>query len=687
MATNASRQPTNDLRPGRRRWRVGAGIVAGVVVVWTAFVFVRLLSLHSEVHDLRSQLHALRAEANSATAPFASTKGDEELARIAQRLDQAHAVAARMHAQLGDLPLALVRHTPWIGRQIQSARTLSLAVAHVTSPAAELVKDIQAATTTSSLGKDTLEVLVSTNTALSRARQRIDAVGDLGPTTGLIGPVRSARAEVATDLTDLKAGLAQAATVLTGLTHMLQGPRAYLLVAAGNSEMVAGSGRFLEIGWMRFNAGTEQVSGLHDANTASNFVPPGAVKVADADLVHRWGWLDPGTMWTTLGTTPRFPATAPVASQMWAYQTKQPNDGVVVIDIDALVGIVKATGNLQFQGQTYTPERLRDYLEYEQYFTVDNDARQQREQQLTGAVVQSIRETSIHPLQLFAALRQAVLGRHIYGWSSDPSEEAFWTAAHADGAVGPQSILPSVINMDGKLDHFLHVQITPSAVKTTSGYQVDLAVYLHNTVTRDAPAYMTSTSTSFGVEAGTYVGIVSLDLPEAATDVEAQGQPAAFGRDGRSQLTSSWVVIPPGRSMTTVVRFELPASEATVQVLPSSRDPEVQWQIGTRVQTDDTGFSLNIPDLPVTPGTVPGLLDLHTPQLISAELQRLTQRLGPVNAAAFSGLVAGFIPGGQKSVATVLGPESPSLSGALKEIGLAGFLMDMSELYALEVAP
>ena len=71
----------------------------------------------------------------------------------------------------------------------------------------------------------------------------------------------------------------------------------------------------------------------------------------DADLRDRWGWLNPNQEWRNLGVSPRFDATAELASRMWTSLGGAPVDGVLALDPIALQAIMKATGPVDVAGR------------------------------------------------------------------------------------------------------------------------------------------------------------------------------------------------------------------------------------------------------------------------------------------------------------------------------------------------
>ena len=76
-----------------------------------------------------------------------------------------------------------------------------------------------------------------------------------------------------------------------------------------------------------------------------------------------------------------------------------------------------------------------------------------------------------------------------------------------------------------------------------------------------------------GLERGDYLGLVTLNLPAAATNSRFDGVDvlAVAGGDGGNRTIAGWVTVPRGTTTHLVARFELPASMAELLIEPSGR--------------------------------------------------------------------------------------------------------------------
>src|SRR5439155_10126956 len=100
-----------------------------------------------------------------------------------------------------------------------------------------------------------------------------------------------------------------ATATATALADLLRGPRHYLLLAANNAEMRAGSGTFLSAGSLDFTDGQIHLGEM----TPTAELPPADGVPITGDSNALWGWTQPTREWRNLGMSPRFDQTAALA--------------------------------------------------------------------------------------------------------------------------------------------------------------------------------------------------------------------------------------------------------------------------------------------------------------------------------------------------------------------------------------
>ncbi|MDQ3980199.1 MAG: DUF4012 domain-containing protein, partial [Actinomycetota bacterium] len=303
------------------------------------------------------------------------------------QMEQARHSLQRAHRHASSPLLAPLRVVPVVGRQLRSFTELTDAaarVAGVASVTAEAVDGIaRNARPTGPERIATLRVLAD------RAVRAEAALGQvrLGPRNGLVEPLRYYRSVLERELASARGTLRTAAEGLGGVASVLEGPRRYLLLAANNAEMRAGSGMFLSIGTMQTSGGFVTVAPLRPSGELT--LPEPGVSV-EGELGELWGWLQPGREWRNLATTPRFDVTAPLAAKMWATLTGEQVDGVLALDVPFLAEILGATGPVTVGDGVVSATTVVDDLLRQQYEGLDiHDAQAGRRERL-GAIATAV---------------------------------------------------------------------------------------------------------------------------------------------------------------------------------------------------------------------------------------------------------------------------------------------------------
>lgn len=557
--------PVGNVQVVRRR---RAAFAAGcVVVVWAAVAAV-IVGLAAEQallaqHRVLSSRHLL-LEGNAG-----GVEGDLTVAR--SRFARADTLA--------NSPVLLpLRVIPGIGRQVASFDALARAGRTITTALARAARNMPRV----DAGQTTADRRVNLLAAAARVARalRADITGiDLGPRTWLLPPLAARRTKLASDLD----GIRRAADVSTALAPFLRGTHHYLVLAANNAEMRAGSGMFLSAGALTIDDGHFAIGEM--SSTVDLRVPNGSVPL-DADMQREWGWLHPNQEWRNVNVTPRFDASARLAAGMWRAIGRGPVDGVIAVDPVALEGLLAATGPVDVDGTRINADNVVRYLLHDQYIGVPatdtaKAARRERLGRLAGVVLEAVERGGWDPATLVRHVGSAVGGRHLMAWSSDPAQERMWQRAGMDGRVRPDRFAVSLLNRNGtKLDQFMHIDAT---LRHGPGQSGTLAVRIRNaTPAGGEPLYVVGPHPLSRDAAGEYNGILLVTLPEHATNVgiEHERRVAVDGADGTSRVIGLTIDLVRGASRTIVVTFTLPRS--SFGILPSARVPEVAWWINRR---------------------------------------------------------------------------------------------------------
>jgi hypothetical protein len=567
----------------RARVRTALRVALVVVLVWllatVGLIFLARQRVSSGLDTLQSARDHLTADG------LLRGQALPALQQAERDFNRAHSLAANpVLAPWSIIPLA--------NSNVDAVRSLTSAAEHVAAVGARAARDGSAALHSHpTTGAERLAVLDRVAAIAGRAARDLDHVS-LGPDFFLIGPLGDARTRFVDRLQRLRDAVSNAQALATGAAQVLRGPRTYLVLAANNGEMRAGSGMFLSSGVATFGAGTFTVGQLGPSADrdlpASVPLPP--------QLQSLWGWLAPGQHWRNLATTPRFDVSAPVAAQMWQAATGQHVDGVLAVDAVALQALLAAQGPVTVGGQELTGSDALSYVLLGQYAGIPASAGPQtdRRDQLSAVARAAVDTLSSRPWNaqnLVSQLSSVGKGRHLLAWSRDPTEERAWEGAGISGELQPDSLAVSVMNFGGnKLDQFLQVDSTLKITgRPDGGSDAEVQLRLHNEAPTNVPGYVGGPNPDSGAAEGVYQGILAVNVPGAASLPALVGVAPVLvaGIDGPTKVTAGgYFQVPRGQTLPVTVRFQLPPSVKEMTVAPSARVPSIAWTFRSLKFTD-----------------------------------------------------------------------------------------------------
>lgn len=576
-----------------------------MVVVWAAWVAWTLLSIRADARAADAALKRTRATLD-AEAMLDGT-GVAALGRSAAQLDD---IAQRL-----DSPgLAPLRFMPIASRQLSAASHQADAAAAGLRTAVDVGNQLEDLVDSSMRsGPERVAALHEVEQVARRGRTAFEDL-DLGPDEALIGPLNTSRTrieEVRDEALDL---LGRASDASRGMAAFFEGPHDYLLLAANNAQMQNGQGMFLSAGVLHVADGRMDL----DSMEPTARFPAATTRVPlDPDLAARWGWLDPNDDFRHLGLSHRFPVTAQTAAALWQGAGRPPVDGVMVVDPFVLRAIMEASGPVETLDGEVPAAGVVKFALHDQYMgylddpsgdgSYHTDRRDQLEHIAEEALADFDDVESVEP-EFVEALSAAARGRHLLLWSPDPELQAGWEAAGVDGQIPADSALLSIINRSGnKLDWFIRTSADLVIEPAADGYEAEIRVTVRNEApVSGQPAYVVGPYPGSGLDAGEYLALVTLNLPEGATNNRFDGVDAlaAVGADGANRTIAAWVRVPSGGTTELVARFHLPAGTTGLRIEPSGRATptlwfagEVRWRGPVRWR-DSEARTVDVPDQP-----------------------------------------------------------------------------------------
>ena len=578
-------------RPGRGRRRL---VIAGVLIAllgWTSVAAYELVQAKDHAQLGLDQLR--RAQRELDPAELIRGKGLPAMRSARGEFDR----AAHASDSVFLTPFTVL---PFVGRQVQSVRALTggaSKVVHVGVRAMEQsTKELDAKT---AHGPERVALLERLGEIGRQASADLHGVG-LGPGQALVGPLADARHKFARQLHKAQRTMRDVDLASTGVAEMAKGPSKYLLLAANNGEMRAGSGMLLSAGVLTVDQGRFTLGQMVSVTDLA--LPPGAVPLG-GDYGARWGWLDPTQEWRYLAMSPQFDVTGSLAAQMWKAKTGEDVDGVLALDPVALRALVKVSGPVNVggtqidEGNVVKEILLQQYLDHPASVAGSesdlplNDQRRERNGVIARAIVDQLDRVGWNIADLVDDLRGAARGRHVLFWSSKPTQQRAWRAAGVSGVLPRDGFMVAVQNRSGnKLDQFLPVAVTIAHHRVSGGSEVTAKIVIANfTPTAGLNRYVEGPfDETFA--AGEYRGILAVNIPGYASGIHLDGgeQTVAAGPDGSTRVVGVTIRLLRGTAGTYTLRFKVPTGYERLDVTPSARYPAIKYTAG-KVHWDDDG--------------------------------------------------------------------------------------------------
>lgn len=567
-----------DSVPARRRpgpARVAALAVLGVVVG---------LGLWAAVQARTAQDEARAAEGALRAAERALDDGDLEAAAAAAR--ESAAATGRARSAGDALPLRLTQALPWVGDDVEAARTTLAATDDAVSgavvPLAEgalLLVEAQGDAPTGQVDVEAVsafaQVVREASSVASRSRTAVDALPQDG--LDLVGGTVGTAAE-GLRVVDDRLTTADAAAQVAVETLGADRPRTYLVAAQNLAEARPTGGIIGSWALLTIDAGRVSLAGTGVNDDLENLRADQLPDLPD-DVEALYG--PDLALSQNVNLSPDFPQAATLLVRLWTEQGRPAPDGVIGMDPVALARVLGATGPVQAAGGPQLDSgNLVGIVQQEAYSTFED--RTAERQAYLGAVTAAVFDGLVGADWTDPALRRALTGSvrdgHLQMWSADPATQDLLVDLGAAGALGAPddaTVRLHLTNADAsKLDQFLSV----SATSTCTPDGIEVAADLTSSPPTRLPEY--SRSHVDGLDPYTHRVTVALYLPPtrglAGLTVDGATRLVAAGSEQGWTVLRTTVDIAPGQ--TARLRWLLSGSGTAprLQLQPLTTEPEIR---------------------------------------------------------------------------------------------------------------
>jgi hypothetical protein len=518
----------------------------------------------------RHHLANARAQVPAVRTALLSDDHTEVPARLA-RVQHETRAARRLTS---DAVWRLAAHLPWAGRSLRTAGGLAAAVDDLATRSLPELDRASSALSLTSLrpSGDTVALgpLAAARAPLAAVRDSVTAtearVAAL-PSSGVLGPVASARADFLRELASLRRSTTDAATAVEVAPPMLgrDGPRRYFVAILNNAEMRGSGGLLGAYGILVADHGHLTMRELGTNSALADAQAP----VADLgpEFTARYRRFAADSFWLNANMSPHFPDASRIWTALWAKtHGGERLDGTIAVDPVALAAILRVTG----PAGGVTAANVVDQTERAAYvkYARDNRARDAYLQRVARAAYLKAFSGSGDTTALVRALAGAAGERHLQVASEHPAEAALLAPTPLAGVLLSDASRPYLEvlaqNAGGnKLDYYVRRSVT----YTRSGGEATIEVRLRNDAPPGLPPYVTTRADLPGLvspvngQQRLYVSVytsvragllgATLDGREVALESELERGHGVF---------SAFVDVDPGAERVLVLRVREPVA-------------------------------------------------------------------------------------------------------------------------------
>jgi hypothetical protein len=520
----------------------------------------------SAAQSVLTQARAVEAYADGLKVPTSTNL--TEAKQLEDDINSLYAATQQLIYSLNSRRLFAAQSTTWLIEQREAATALAQDLAAAAQGAAQLTKAISnLADNPPSNEQERSSVAAEIGVGLGTLRSTLLGRPGIDP-GGLIPPLRESADRFQSKRAEVLNRTAGTVDALAGLAKLSETRGTYLVIASNPALSNSSTGASLRIGEARINDGSLTLTSLEETSnepksTVNEPIPGVAQDITDEDLERNVGYLAVSEIWSTLGMSSRFDATAKVAADIWTATTGTPVDGVIYLDVVAVAPLMGVAGDIGVG------------------FEVLN--------------ARTVTEELLAPADDLGPLRTAASQRRIMIWSRDEVVQAGSTAMRTAGEVGPLDIgfLPSTLNP--KIDPFLEISASIEAVcSSPSMVKLSLTTTLSHTLVASNSSFLGASDPL--TSPNDYVGVTITQIPAAASDIEP-AEPRNFfinAPDGPTRTVAEMVILAPGQGWKSTLSFSIPPVTA-LRLIPDAHTRPVKWTTELPLEDRADGTWIQLP--------------------------------------------------------------------------------------------
>jgi hypothetical protein len=554
-----------------RAWKVaGTGlfvVVVLVVLILGALAARNIVRAQHSMNAARATISAALDNRHELTTPVGRAEAGAAIEAVHLDVELAYALVNDSFAVnfFGSLPI--------IHGQIQGLSQLIQDAGQTAALGGGLLQQVNTLAATTQGLTISIPQLRSLQASVASAHAQLSSMNR--PSGGLWGPLGSARASFDAEDARLTALLGTGSSVLSYALPLVgaDGPRLYLIAGENNAEM-------RDQGMVLSNALMHSADGTFSLDSTSPSDAPLAQPVNVAlptGTQAIFGALNPTEQWQSVNATADFPLSGQIMQAMYQEVTGIHVNGVVGIDVPALVSLLQLSGPVIIPdiAEPISADNASDVLLHQLYADFPAGDQTQRHDDISAvarAVIDKMKTEHVDLAALAVALANDVAGRHLLAWDENPAFEAIIVKTGGSGAIdttdADRTFHLSVQSATAaKLDYYVTTSIRMVVSITNRN---DAVVHTYATIANHAPAGQPP-SAQLGPDdfnshtPGQYVTRVYLWSPRGSqTNAGVSESGLVLNRTATSVLAQQSQTV----DFTTVIPNAVRNGRLTVQLVP-----------------------------------------------------------------------------------------------------------------------